>query len=213
MENLHQFVYSPEVLNFIRECKLFTDLMEQEESGDRDEMVGILLENLPALYAGMMRIPQTEAVFDTGNEKFVTEEDWAAVYKRVYVVMGSQNEYTDIPENEDYDRSELITRELSEDLADIYQDVKDFIMLYRNGTDEIMNDAIWECRMNFENYWGEKLLRASRQLHAILIRDPEILDEMDREFNESGGRKDIDARDWIISRKQRDFNREQGDFS
>lgn len=213
MESINNFVYSQKVLDFVRECKFFTDLMETEQEIEREEMVQNLLENLPALYSGMMRIPNTEAVFDSGNEKFVTEEDWSSVYKKMYVLMGSQNEYTDIPENEDYDRSELITRELSEDLADIYQDVKDFISLYRDGTDEIMNDAIWECRMAFESYWGDKLLRACRQLHSILIRDPEILDEMDREYFESGGQKDIDARDWIISRKQRDFNGDQSDFS
>src|SRR5665811_1865626 len=32
----------------------------------------------------------------------------------------------------------------------IYQDLKDFVLLYKAGTDEVMNDAVWECRMNFE---------------------------------------------------------------
>ena len=39
-------------------------------------------------------------------------------------------------------------------MADIYQDIKDFLLLYQTGTEEVMNDAVWECRLNFENFLG-----------------------------------------------------------
>ncbi len=98
---------------------------------------------------------------------------------------------------------EIISRELSDDLADIYQDVKDFLENFRMGVEEVMNDAIWECRVNFENYWGTKLLRASLNLHKSYTRDVEILEKMDSAFDEKHSGKKINTDEWFLSKRQR----------
>lgn len=58
-----------------------------------------------------------------------------------------------------------ITRFISEDLADIYQDVKDFICLFQLGLNLTMNDALAQCQENFRLYWGQKLVNTLRALH------------------------------------------------
>ncbi len=205
MGKLHDMVYSDEVLAFVRQAGHFTSLLMEERETDRKEFVTSVLKIMPSMYSALLRIPVPEPVYEEGNEKFVSEEDWASVYKRVRFILRSQNEYTDIPEDEEYDRAELTTREVSEDLADIFQDTRDFVELYRNGTDEIMNDALWECRMNFETYWGKKLLRVSSALHRIMLRDEDTLDRMDSEWEEKHGGKEINTDEWFISRRQKDL--------
>ena len=55
-------------------------------------------------------------------------------------------------------RSEVpLTASISENLADIYQDLKDFALSYRTGDEFVMQEALWECVDNFKNYWGQKL--------------------------------------------------------
>jgi hypothetical protein len=203
MENLHEYVYSDAVLNFVKQAGHFTAFLQEEGDVERKDFVEGLLAVMPAMYSAIISVPSTDPVYEGGNERFVSEEEWSAVYLRILRVMGSQNEYLDIPEEDEYDRMELISREISEDLADIYQDVKDFTELFRNGTDELMNDALWECRLNFETYWGKKLLRVASALHRILTRDEDTLERMDREWEEQHGRE-VNTDDWFISKRQKD---------
>ncbi len=208
MGQLHDLVYSSEVLNFVRLAGHFRGFLHEGTESDRKSFVAELLRMLPALYSSMLSIPAGEPVYDGGNEKFVGEEEWSKVYQNILSVMGSQNEYLDIPEDEEYDRMELISREISEDLADIYQDIGDFVELYSNGTEEIMNDALWECRMNFEIYWGKKSLRVSLALHQILMKDDDTLERMDQEWEEKNVGKEINTDEWFISKRQKDLGGE-----
>jgi hypothetical protein len=66
-----------------------------------------------------------------------------------------------------------------------------------------MNDAVWECRLNFENYWGVSLLSSLRAIHRFLssgeITGRKIKDT-DGIPNEHG--------DWFISKRQKEFRDE-----
>jgi len=211
MDKLHEYVYSDEVLDFVKKCKILTDLLEDDHSEERAIFILQLLQILPDLYSSMMLLPANEPVFDEENEKYVTEEKWSEIYQKIYSILGSQNEYLDLPDEEEFDRLDIISRDLSEDLSDIYQDIKDFTEVFRTGTDEVMNDVLWECRTNFENYWGKKLLRASFNLHKIMIRDEEILEKMDSEFKERSAGREYRADEWFISKRQNETD-QKGDI-
>jgi len=67
---------------------------------------------------------------------------------------------------------------ISEDLADIYQDLGNFIAVFKNGHKETMNDSLALCIQNFEKYWGQRLLNALRALHYIKFSvEPELSDK------------------------------------
>lgn len=184
--------------------------MEEGFPEDRKEFVIRILQVLPGLYSSMINLPPNEPVFDAVNEKFVTEEAWSELFQKLAAVLGSQNEYLDVPEDDEFDQLDVISRELSEDLSDIYQDIKDFTEVFRIGTEEVMNDVLWDCRMNFENYWGRKLLRASLNLHKTMVRDEEVLERMDREFVEKSDKREYRADDWFITKRQNETD-EEGD--
>lgn len=209
MQKIHDLVYSTEVLEFVKTAKDLTDFLSEDFPEERNEFIRKSLTILPLLYSKFLHIPPNQPVFEGGNEKRVTEEEWSAVYQRIYGILGSQNEYIDLPEDDEYDRMEVISRELSEDLSDIYQDIKDFLEVFRVGTEEVMNDVLWECRLNFENYWGKKVLRASLNLHKSLTRDSDMLEKMDSRFDEKHSGKEIDTNEWFISKRQQNAGGER----
>jgi hypothetical protein len=204
MKNIHEYVYADEVLDFVRKAKGFVDLLGENQIDERADFLEELLTIMPALYSAFLTIPANEPLFEGSNEKFVTEEDWSKVFQNISGILGSQNEYIDVPEEDEYDRLELISRSLAEDITDVYQDIKDFLSLFRNGNEEVMNDALWECRQNFQNYWGSRLLRASYHLHKILVTDNDILDQKDREWEEKHSTREYNTDEWIISKRQKD---------
>ncbi len=211
MDNLHEKVYSDEILHFVNLCNQFSNLLSPGDIPERADFTNQLLRIIPQMYSALLEIDVGEAIFEEENEKFVSEEEWSSIYQHVSVIMGSQNEYLDIPADKDYDQGELITRAISEDLADVYQDIRNFLELYRNGTEEMMNDALWECRMNFETYWGEKILRASLALHRVMVKTEDEIGQRDHEWGERESKRQHNTGDWIISKRQKDFGGE-GEF-
>jgi hypothetical protein len=87
-------------------------------------------------------------------------------------------------------------------MADIYQDMKDFLLLYQTGTGEVMNDAVWECRMNFENFWGQKLVNSLRAIHKFIYSGEEIAKAEKETDNIDENRN---TADWFITRRQKDL--------
>ena len=69
----------------------------------------------------------------------------------------------------------LYTGSISENLSDIYQDLKDFIVSYKSGNEEVMNDAVWEVLMNFEEFWGKKLLNVLTAIHTVLYSEDDTI--------------------------------------
>jgi hypothetical protein len=162
-------VYAPEVLEFVRSANAYCSWLEESDQMESLDFIRSALGTLSKVYHHVVTMELPEPLMESGNEKFVTEQDWSSVYQKVLHLLGRHNEYLRIAEDDEFDRSDLVTHHISEDLADIYQDLKDFTLQYRQGIEEIMNDAVWEVMDNFENYWGNKLLHALQALNALYV--------------------------------------------
>jgi hypothetical protein len=198
-------VYSRNVVDFVAAANEFCKYAEHASEIKGDEMLKILQRILPFLYLKASLLPALEPFFEDGNEKFVTETDWFRIHDTFREKFGTADDYLEVFDEKINESDGPVTSSLSENMADIYQDLKDFLLLYQTGTQEVMNDAVWECRMNFENFWGQKLTNAMRTIHKFTYSGEEIgkIDEDDRKMDEK------DRSDWFISRRQKDF-RENG---
>lgn len=56
---------------------------------------------------------------------------------------------------------------ISENLADMYQDIGNFLSLFRQGNEFVMREALALCQTNFREYWGQQALNALKALHAL----------------------------------------------
>ena len=81
---------------------------------------------------------------------------------------------------------------ISEDLSDIYQDLKDMIENLQSAELQIMNDALFNCKENFIEFWGQKLLNSLRALHNILYSDLYTDDSQDFNYNINENESEID---------------------
>ncbi|MFA4852339.1 MAG: DUF5063 domain-containing protein [Bacteroidales bacterium] len=71
------------------------------------------------------------------------------------------------------DTGEIVTSpaSIAENITDVYQDMKDFIMLYQKGTHAAKENAVAECRRLFETHWGSRLVNALRALHHVVYTE------------------------------------------
>ena len=67
-----------------------------------------------------------------------------------------------------------------------------------------MNDAVWECRLNFETFWGQKLVNSMRAIHKFIYSGEEI-GIVEKEDNDNDNDENRNTSDWFITRRQKDF--------
>ena len=200
-------VYSRKVVEFVAVANEFCKYAEHASELKGDELLKILQRILPLLYINASLLPQFETFFEDGNEKFVTESDWVRLHEVLREKFGSADDYLEVFDEKDNESDGPVLASISENMADIYQDLKDFLLLYQTGTVEVMNDAVWECRMNFENFWGQKLVNSLRAIHKFLYSGEEI-EKVENDVEENDVEENDERRntsDWFISRRQKDF--------
>jgi hypothetical protein len=194
-------VYSRSVIEFVAVANEYCKYAERATELKGDELLKILQRILPLMYLKASLLPSLNPVFEDGNEKFVTEEDWNKINYTFRHKIGTADVYLEVFDARIKDTEGPVTSSISENLTDIYQDIKDFLLLYQTGTAEVMNDAVWECRLNFETIWGQKLLNCMRAIHRFIYSGEEIGEVQDEPEVE----ENRDTSDWIISKRQREF--------
>jgi hypothetical protein len=195
-------VYSKDVLEFVTVAAEYCSFVEAVNQYSKKDFLNKSQKLLSVIYLKISIIPKVEPIYEDGNEKFVNEEDWLYIKESVSNVLGKHEQFIDIynPVMAMEDDSENIA--LSEIFADIYQDLMDFVTLYRIGHEESMNDALWECQQNFEQYWGTRLLSAQLAIHNILYGGEDLSEEENKNEN-----KEIkqDTSNWIFTQRKKEW--------
>jgi hypothetical protein len=170
MENeLKGTVYSKNVIEFVTVASEYCAFVENAVNVKKFEFIDKNLKLLSLLYLKTLVLPKVEQIHEEGNEKFVTEVDWQYVKNGIEIILGNDDVYLDFFDDDMKELPEPSTHSISENFADIYQDLKDFLNIYQLGIDDLMNDAIYECCQSFKQYWGFKIVNSLRMLHRIYL--------------------------------------------
>jgi len=183
-QRLHDIAFSTWALEFVvlaqQYCAKLNNSQTDESKNDSDTEVVFtdwLYEFLGLLFYKASRLPNLQAMqgFEMlGNS--LTELD----YQRV------RNYAADLIDNADPIALQLSEEEgrlyqgephLSEIVADLYQELGELLLHYRDGETERMVIALARCQYYFLTEWGTKLLLALRWLQ--ILRAETYLDEED----------------------------------
>ncbi len=195
-------VYSRNVIEFVAVANEFCKYAEHASELKGDELLKILQRILPFMYLKASLLPELNPFFEDGNEKFVTESDWKKMQEIFREKFGTADDYPEVFDEKISESDDHVISSISENMADIYQDIKDFLLLYQTGTPEVMNDSVWECRLNFESFWGQKLVNSMRAIHKFIYSGEEIGKV---ENDDDGDDERRNTSNWFIARRQKEF--------
>jgi hypothetical protein len=122
---------------------------------------------LPLLYLKASILPSTAIDFESVLEIKVDENLYKQVENNTGELLGDDDLYLETFHPDIKLSDSPVAVKISEDLADIYQDLGNFIAVFKNGQKETMNDALLLCIENFKKYWGQRLVNALRALHYV----------------------------------------------
>jgi hypothetical protein len=172
MEKEEKIIYSRQVVEFAASANEYCKYLEGITDIKGIEILKVMQRLLPFIYLRASLLPLIEPVLEEGNEKIVTEFDYTRMQEMLLSKLGNSDPFPVLPDFGD-PSDRLYTGSISESLTDIYQDLKNFIVNFRTGTEEVMGDAVWEALMNFEEFWGHKLLTVLGAIHRVLYTESE----------------------------------------
>lgn len=167
--NLDHIVFSKNVIEFVTVANEYCSFIENSDKLEQADFFSKIQKFLPLLYLKASMLKKNEAISDEEPEKYVTEAHYSKINNTLLTKFGEFDSYKDLYDNQMNDSTEFIEHSISEDLSDIYQDLKDFIYIYRSADVDLMNDGMWICINNFESIWGHRLLSALNAIHIIIF--------------------------------------------
>ena len=177
MEQTSQVIFDKNSIEFVTVAAEYCGFIERSRGAERKNFVDTALKILPLLYLKASLIPECELIGEDDLEVFVTEDDYEYVRRVVAGILGPQDDYLEVFLPDMAYSDTPIKKCISEDLADIYQDLKDFISVFQLGMNVTMNDALCTCKEHFAEFWGQRLVNTMRALHDVKYHSSEELDE------------------------------------
>lgn len=175
MERIEQHpIYSNKVIEFVTVAAEYCSFMEKCEGCGTKSFFDKMTKLLPLLYLKTSLLPDLEEESEDDIQSFVTEEEYEYTQEQVRSVIGQYDEYLEVftPDMQ-YSDSPILSH-ISEDLTDVYQDLKDMVANFQTANQAIMNDSILICKQNFESFWGQKSLNALRAMHNVLYSGADL---------------------------------------
>lgn len=167
-------IYELNTLEFVTVALEFCTFVENASQSSLLEFVDKAVKILPLLYLKATLLPNVEENEDIEPEQTVTEEMYESVRFQITNLLGCKDSFLEtFHADMQYSDTPIISF-ISENIADVYQDIGNFISLFRQGNEDVMLESIVICHNNFHQFWGQQLLNALKALHAIRYNDEEL---------------------------------------
>lgn len=166
-------LYAPAVIDFITVSVEYCAFVEKLQGVSRKKLLDKITKLLPLIYVKASLLPVMDNEEGLALPEIVGEEDYDFVRRGIWDILREKDDYLDVFTADMQFSEAPITCSISEDLADIYQDLKNFVAIYADRNELLMGDAIAKVSENFRDYWGQKLVNALRPLHEITYSNPD----------------------------------------
>ena len=158
---------SPNSLAFIALANEYCHALENIfDYDDRQAFVAEMLRLLPRLYMSVSDIKPDENT-DSFIDSYLDENDYDNVRDNISRMMADEDIYLEVFMDDMKYSDTPIGTSVSENLADIYQPLYNFVATVKDATDETITEAIAAIKTDFTTYWGQTLCNVLRALHSV----------------------------------------------
>ncbi len=172
-------VFSHNTLEFVTVAVEFSAFLEKCRGMQKKEFIETLLKLLPLLYLKATLLPHVESNGTFLPPDKVTEQDYDYIRHLIFDILGKDDDYEELVWDQDMQTDESHWKSISENLADAYQAILNFLAVYQDGIEDCMLDALWALNDNFELYWGQNLVDSLKRLHTLRYSGNYVDDDED----------------------------------
>lgn len=167
-------VYDKNTIEFVTVAAEYCSFIERCAGMDERAFLDKISKLLPLLYLKMALLPEMDTYSLSELETYVSERQYDSVREQIRAIIGAHDEYLEVF-HEDMQYSDTpILATISENLTDVYQQLRDMIGNFQSADVAIMNDSLISCNDEFKAYWGQSALNALRAVHNVLYSVAEL---------------------------------------
>jgi molecular chaperone GrpE (heat shock protein) len=170
----HQIVYSKNVVEFVTVASEYCSSIENVTKISAEANLQKMQKLIPLLYLKAAMLPKTERLLDEELEKYISELDYNVLHQKWIQLLNEYDNFYEVFDPSIQFGQETVTASISENLLDIYQDLKNFLIAYSIGNEEVMNDALAESVEHFEDFWGQQLVNVFRAVHMLVYSNADF---------------------------------------
>lgn len=160
---------SPNSLALIALAVEYCRMAEDAPNVEREEFVASMLKLLPRLYISATDVDEPGGYNEYYIEPMLDEVTYDAVRAGIAELMAEDDIYLEVfLEDMKYSDTPIATS-ISENLADLYQELYNFAVSVREATTDVQQELVSQCKDNFVEYWGQTLVNVLRALHQIRL--------------------------------------------
>lgn len=163
-------IYSESVIDFLTVCAEYCISLEKlsaEPQTSRDFLMH-MTRILPLLYVKVTLLPVVEAMGEEDLPEHVDEAEYNFVRQNVWRLLQDKDNFLEVFTPDMIYSDNPIENTISENLADIYQDIKNFVAIYADQNEVNMNNAIVRVQETFREYWGQTVVNVLRPMHSLV---------------------------------------------
>jgi hypothetical protein len=175
-ENRQASDFDRQVVEMLTLATEYFRFLESIEKVSKTDFLQFIQKMSALLYVKGLMFPEPEQPDESGNERFVKEEEWENIFNEIRAKLGSEDDFSDIESEEN---EEIIKGSIAELLADVYQDMKDYALLLTKPTQTAYDNAVYEQKRLFKSHWGIRLLTVQKVLHSRIFAEADNDTEFD----------------------------------
>lgn len=160
-------IYQDCAIEFVTVSAEYCKFLEGLQELDRSLFIDRALCLLSLLYLKARLCPAVIEPEEDEPQHFVAEEDYNAITASVLAQLGTDDSYLDVMVEDFRYSDQPVVCSISENMADIYQELADLCANYRSADAELMLPALRYTLYTFREHWGQKVLNTQRALHVL----------------------------------------------
>ena len=160
---------SKHVIEMLTVANDFTLFIEKVDGYSREQIITYLQRILPIIYLKASLLPDIKVKDEDAIEHYITEENWESLFNVIHTKLGEEDFYYYIDLNEQT-QQDAIKASIAENIADIYQDLKDFILLFQKPIQTFQENAVKECKHLFQTRYGYSLVNCHTAIHYMIYQ-------------------------------------------
>lgn len=161
---------SPNTLAFMALANEYCRALENASDTAAPEFLGKMLKLLPRIYMTATDLQPSFAALDD-EENYIaaslSEEYYDSVRRAVESLLGPEDIYLEVFEEDMKYSDTPVSASVSEALADIFQVLYNFLESARDATDEHIDRLTAAVLEDFRGYWSQPLCNVMRPLNHI----------------------------------------------
>lgn len=141
----------------------YCSLIEPHNTHSNEDFITRIREILPVLYHHALQLPDMDTTDEeVGRE--VSHDEWSGMFASLQHKLGINDRYWAVFNPLKSDCDDPVIGSLSDDLADIWRDLKTGVSHWSDCSDAMRHQIVWDWHFSFHSHWSNHLVGA---LHAI----------------------------------------------